>query len=53
MMRPPMSEPLRPGASDQTIRLEFDQLRAESKIRVDGTGHAATWTGMGSTAHSE
>jgi Fic family protein len=42
-----------PGVSDQTIRLVLDQLRAESKIRVDGTGRAATWTRLGNTAHPE
>jgi Fic family protein len=42
-----------PGVSDQTIRLVLDQLRAENKIRVDGTGRAATWTRLGNTAASE
>ena len=33
-----------PGVSDQTIRIVFDQLKNEGKIRPDGTGRAATWS---------
>jgi hypothetical protein len=42
-----------PGVSDQTIRLVFEQLKNDHKVRVDGTGRAATWTRTGNTAPSE
>lgn len=42
-----------PGVSDQTIRLVLEQLKNDSKVRVDGTGRAATWTRVTTTAPSE
>jgi hypothetical protein len=42
-----------PGVSDQTIRLVFEQLKNEGKARADGTGRAATWTRMTTTAPAE
>ena len=32
-----------PGISDPTIRLVLNQLKAEDKIRADGTGRSAVW----------
>ena len=32
-----------PGISDQTIRLALDTLKAESRIRSEGTGRGAKW----------
>jgi len=33
-----------PGISDGTIRNALDELRAEGKVQVDGTGRGATWS---------
>lgn len=33
-----------PGISDGTIRNALDELRANGRVRVDGTGRGATWT---------
>jgi Fic family protein len=41
-----------PGVSDQTIRLVLEQLKNEGKVRVGGTGRAATWSRTPNTASS-
>jgi hypothetical protein len=32
-----------PGVSDRTIRVVFDQLKADGVIAVDGPGRSETW----------
>lgn len=36
-----------PGVSDNTIRIALDQLKAEGRVRAEGTGRAATWSRIG------
>jgi Fic family protein len=38
-----------PGISDPTFRIVLGGLKREGSVRVDGTGHAATWTRNGTT----